>query len=250
MRISGKLISAALVLFVSFGALSAAAKKDTAKKKGEPVKEAFALKTEQDSVSYAIGLSVGKDFISNKLDINAEVFFQAVRDQYAGKPVMNEEQIKTVMMAFQQKMQAKMAETKQAEGMANLQAGQAYLETVKKDDSFKAFPNGIYYKVLVEGNGAYPDSTSTVECHYSGKTINGEEFDSSYLRNEPIEFPVNGVIPGWQYILPKMKVGSKWTVVIPSDLAYGPNGAGQAIGPNQTLIFDMELLSIKPKTDK
>ncbi len=244
-KIFSKVMCTTLILFVSLSALSAATKKKNKSSK-DSEKEKIVLQTAQDSLSYTIGLSIGKNFMNNNLVINQEIFFQGIKDQYAGMPGLTDEQIQKVMDDFQQKTTAELAEKRAIEGASNLNAGNEFMENIKKDPAYKSFDNGICYKVLTEGTGDFPDSNAVVKCHYRGTTIDGKEFDSSYDRNEPIEIAVNGVILGWQYILPKMRVGSKWNIVIPSNLAYGEQGAGNVIGPYQVLIFDIELISINP----
>jgi FKBP-type peptidyl-prolyl cis-trans isomerase FklB len=137
----------------------------------------------------------------------------------------------------------------EVQGKKNLEAGQAFLEANKKKEGVVTLPSGLQYKVLTEGKGKQPKSSDSVIAHYRGTLINGTEFDSSYKRNEPATFPVQGVVKGWQEALPLMKEGAKWQIYIPADLAYGPRGAGQAIGPNETLIFDIELISVKDSTE-
>jgi FKBP-type peptidyl-prolyl cis-trans isomerase FklB len=149
------------------------------------------------------------------------------------------------MQAAFQAQQKKDMEKQAAVAKKNLDAGQAFLEANKKKEGVVTLPSGLQYKVVTEGKGKQPKSTDTVVAHYRGTLINGTEFDSSYQRNEPATFPVGGVIKGWQEALPLMKEGAKWQVYIPSDLAYGPRGAGGDIGPNEVLIFDIELLSVK-----
>ena len=131
----------------------------------------------------------------------------------------------------------------------NLEAGQAFLEANKKKEGVVTLPSGLQYKIITEGTGKQPKSTDTVVAHYRGTLINGTEFDSSYKRNEPATFPVAGVIKGWQEVLPLMKEGAKWQVYIPAELAYGPRGAGDIIGPNEVLVFDIELLSVKSEAE-
>jgi FKBP-type peptidyl-prolyl cis-trans isomerase FklB len=159
------------------------------------------------------------------------------------------EDMQAVMQSFQQTvMEQQQAKRQQAAG-ANAEAGEAFLNENKTKEGVKTTESGLQYKVITEGTGATPTETDTVVTHYTGTLINGEVFDSSYKRNNPATFPVNGVIPGWTEALQMMKVGSKWKLFIPSELAYGEQGAGANIGPNEVLIFDIELLEIKD-TDK
>ena len=145
----------------------------------------------------------------------------------------------------QQTLQAKHAEKATAASAENIAAGKAFLEANKAAEGIQVTASGLQYKVIQTGDGATPTLGDTVTTHYRGTLINGKEFDSSYRRGEPATFPVNGVIPGWTEALQLMTVGSKWQLFIPSDLAYGPRGAGQDIEPHSTLVFDIELLAIK-----
>ena len=148
-------------------------------------------------------------------------------------------------MAFQKEMVAKQEQVNKEAGAKNAAAGQKFLADNKTKEGVKTTASGLQYKVMKEGSGATPKTTDTVTVNYRGTLIDGTEFDSSYKRNEPISFPVTGVIPGWTEALQLMKVGSKYQVFIPANLAYGAQGAGQVIGPNSTLIFDVELLGVQ-----
>ena len=148
-------------------------------------------------------------------------------------------------MEFEQNLRTKMDSKKKEAGDKNTKEGKAFLEANAKKPGVKVLPSGLQYKVITEGSGTSPKATDVVKTHYRGTLINGKEFDSSYARKEPAEFPVNGVIKGWTEALQLMKPGAKWQLFIPSDLAYGPQGAGADIGPNATLIFEVELLSVK-----
>jgi FKBP-type peptidyl-prolyl cis-trans isomerase FklB len=145
-------------------------------------------------------------------------------------------------------MSAQEAKSKEA-GAANRKEGESFLADNKSKDGVKTLPDGLQYKVLTEGNGPKPASTDTVTVNYRGTLINGKEFDSSYKRGQPASFPVTGVIKGWTEALQLMPVGSKWQLFIPPDLAYGDRGAGADIGPGDTLIFEVELLSIGEKKE-
>ncbi len=176
------------------------------------------------------------------MDVDAEAVSQALKDTLKGeKPKFTMEE----MQAAAESMQKKRVAQQQAAGDKNMAAGKAFLEKNKTVAGVTTLPSGIQYKVITKGNGKSPAPTDQVSVHYRGTLVSGVEFDSSYKRNQPATFPVNQVIKGWQEILPMMKEGDKWEVAIPSDLAYGPPGRGGAIGPNETLIFEIELLSIK-----
>ncbi len=203
---------------------------------------ANSLKTDKQKFSYTAGYQIGQNLKRQNLDLDTKAFSQGTQDAISGKPA----QLKPEeMQAAVQNQQKKDMEKQEALAKKNLDAGQAFLEANKKKEGVTATASGLQYKILAEGKGKQPKSTDTVVAHYRGTLINGTEFDSSYQRNEPATFPVQGVIKGWQEVLPLMKEGAKWQVYIPSDLGYGPRGAGGAIGPNEVLIFDIELLSVK-----
>jgi len=199
------------------------------------------LKTQKQKVSYSIGLDIGKNFKQNAIDIDVNKLFLGIKDALAGaKPKLTDEEIRAVMMQFQQDRQSSQSKV----GAANLEKGKIFLEANKKKKGIVVLPDGLQYKIITQGKGSKPSATDKVTVHYKGTLIDGTEFDSSYKRGQPASFPVNGVIKGWTEILQLMPVGSKWEVFIPGDLAYGERGAGGSIGPNETLIFTIELLSI------
>ncbi|HTY12106.1 MAG TPA: FKBP-type peptidyl-prolyl cis-trans isomerase [Bacteroidota bacterium] len=204
------------------------------------------LTTEKQKVSYIIGTDIARNLKKQGIDIDPETLFMGLKDAFANqKLVLSDSEIQQIMAAFQQEMMEK--QSKQTEELAgkNQKEGEAFLAENKKKDSVITLPSGLQYKVITEGTGKKPGLNDTVTTHYRGTLIDGTEFDNSYKRGEPATFPVNGVIPGWTEALQHMKVGSKWQLFIPANLAYGERGAGQAIGPNATLIFEVELLSIK-----
>ena len=194
---------------------------------------------EIDKVSYSLGLSIASNLISSGVKtINAEAFNDAMSTVFAGKmPEIMPDEANNILQDYFDKLQ-------QEQGKTAKDAGEKYLEENKKRESVVVLPSGLQYKILKEGNGPKPKASDTVKCHYEGRLINGQVFDSSIRRGEPAEFPVSGVIQGWVEALQLMPVGSKWQLYIPSELAYGAHGAGQSIGPNETLIFDVELLAI------
>ena len=194
---------------------------------------------ELDKVSYCFGLSIASNLLSSGVNtINTEAFVDAIRTVYAGQmPEIKQEEANQILQDYFNKLQNE-------RGKAAKEAGEQFLNDNKSKEGVVTLESGLQYKVISTGNGAIPKSSDTVKCHYEGRLINGAVFDSSIRRGEPAEFPVNGVIAGWVEALQLMPVGSKWQLYIPSDLAYGPHGAGQAIGPNETLIFDIELLDI------
>jgi len=205
-----------------------------------PVFAANALSTPKEQISYVFGVQVAGQFKQQGLDLDAKAFNQAVNDVWGNKKLkMSPEAMQAAMQQFQKKV----TEQLQQQSDANIKAGNAYREKNKKTEGVVELKSGVQYRVIKKGNGKKPSPTDTVKVHYKGTLVDGQEFDSSYKRKEPMTFPVNGVIRGWQEILPMMPVGSTWNVVIPPEMAYGPRGSG-AIGPNATLVFDIELLSI------
>ena len=205
------------------------------------------LKDEKDKVSYSIGLDIGSTFKKQGMDINADVLLAGLRDALSGaKPLMTEEQIKETMTAYSKMMMEKQTAAAKEKGSKAAAEGEKFLAENKTKEGVKTTPSGLQYKVIQEGSGTPPKESDTVVTHYKGTLINGTEFDSSYKRNEPATFPVNKVIKGWTEGLQLMKPGSKYQLFVPANLAYGERGAGQDIGPNETLIFEVELLSVKP----
>ncbi|MGI8820685.1 MAG: FKBP-type peptidyl-prolyl cis-trans isomerase [Chthoniobacterales bacterium] len=205
------------------------------------------LKDEKDKVSYSIGLDIGNTFKKQSMDINPDILVAGMRDAISGaKPQLNEEQVKETMTNFSKAMMEKQAEQTKEAATKNATEGEKFLTENKAKEGVKTTASGLQYKVLQEGNGASPKATDTVMVNYRGTLINGTEFDSSYKRNEPASFPVNRVIKGWTEALQLMKPGAKYELFVPANLAYGERGAGGEIGPNQTLIFEVELLSVKP----
>jgi len=216
------------------------------------------LKTETDKISYAIGVDIGRNITNRQVEINPDALAAGLKTVVsAAKPLLTEEELKEAMNALQNTMKAKMADRMKAQqaeqkesGDKNKKAGEAFLAENKKKEGVKTTASGLQYQIMTEGKGPKPGSNDTVRVHYRGTLIDGKEFDSSYKRGEPSEFPVTGVIKGWTEALLMMPVGSKWQLVIPSDLAYGERGAGRDIGPNSVLKFDVELVGIKGKEDK
>jgi FKBP-type peptidyl-prolyl cis-trans isomerase FklB len=219
------------------------------------------LKTDKDKRSYAIGMNIGKGLDANikaqSIDIDPEILVRAVKDVLtSGKTLLTEDEYKSVLTALsadlrkQQQEKARLAaEAAKKAGDANKKAGDEFLANNKSADGVVALPSGLQYKIVQEGTGPKPAPTDSVVCNYRGTLLDGTEFDSSIKRGKPATFPVTGVIKGWTEALQLMPVGSKWQLFIPPDLAYGDRGAGPTIGPNSTLIFEVELLSIEPKPE-
>jgi FKBP-type peptidyl-prolyl cis-trans isomerase FklB len=206
-----------------------------------------ALKDSKDKVSYSIGLDIGSTLKKQNIDVNADVLSTGLKDALSGaKPQLTEEQIKETMTTFSKELTDKQQAKMQEAAQKNATEGEKFLAENKTKPGVKTTASGLQYKVMKEGNGPSPKETDTVVTNYRGTLINGTEFDSSYKRNEPVTFPVNGVIKGWTEALQLMKKGAKYQLFVPAGLAYGPRGAGQEIGPNATLIFEVELVDIKP----
>lgn len=200
------------------------------------------LKDLKDKVSYSIGLNIGFNFKKQNLDLNPDALLSGVKDAMANKPAMTENEVRDTMAAFQKEM----ADKQKAAGDKNKADGEKFLADNKKKSGVKTTASGLQYKVLKDGSGATPGPTDTVTVNYRGTLIDGTEFDSSYKRGEPATFPVGGVIKGWTEALQMMKKGSKYQLFIPASLAYGERGAPPDIGANSTLIFEVELVDIKP----
>jgi len=208
--------------------------------------EGVELKTKKDKVSYAVGVNVGKGMQQQSMEIDPDIFAKGLKDAMTGaKTAMPDEEMRQIMTALQKEMKEKQAAKMNAAAEKNKKEGETFLAANKKKEGVKTLSSGLQYKVIKEGTGQKPKSTDTVTTNYRGTLIDGTEFDSSYRRGQPAEFPVSGVIPGWTEALQLMKVGSKWQLFVPSNLAYGERSAGNIIGPNATLIFDIELISIK-----
>lgn len=203
---------------------------------------ALELDTDKKRFSYFVGLQVGQQIKSDGIELDESAFVAAIKDVVAGAtPRLSQEELQATLQRVQQQRAADAAKA----GETNLLEGQRFLTSNKKKAGVKETASGLQYTVIKAGAGAKPKGTSTVEVHYRGTLINGTEFDSSYSRGQPATFPVNGVIKGWTEALQLMQEGAKWQLFIPSELAYGSRGTGADIGPNSTLIFDVELLKIK-----
>ena len=197
------------------------------------------LNDELEKFSYALGMSIAGNLIQSGVKtVNPEIFFEAFKDTFDGKkPKIMPDEANKILEEFIGKANA-------GQGADNLEEGLKFLAENSKQEGVIELPSGLQYKVLNEGEGDLPKATDKVRCHYHGTLINGSVFDSSVERGQPADFPVNGVIQGWVEALQLMSTGSKWRLFIPSELAYGQQGAGGAIGPNTALIFEVELLEI------
>ncbi len=204
------------------------------------------LDTPKSRISYTIGANIAKDFKAQKIDVDADVLLQGMKDTLAGKEMrLTDEEMAAEIQNFQKEMQAKMVAEMEALSAKNKAAGEAFLAENSKKEGVVVTASGLQYKIIEAGDGASPGPSDMATVHYRGTLIDGTQFDSSYDRGTPATFPVSGVIAGWTEALQLMKPGAKWQIVIPADLAYGERGAGQEIGPNSTLVFDVELVSVE-----
>jgi FKBP-type peptidyl-prolyl cis-trans isomerase len=240
------------VVAASLLALSAC-KDDKAATPAAAPAAATGMTTQEQKVSYILGMNIGSQFKSNQVTLDESSFLAGMKTAVEGsEPKLTKEEIQQTMQAFQSEMQKKQEEAQKAQqvemekaAVKNKEDGVKFLAENAKKPNVKTTASGIQYEVLTEGKGDKPKSTDTVTVNYVGTLIDGKEFDSSIKRNEPATFAVSAVIPGWVEILQMMPVGSKWKVTIPSELAYGVGGTGGDIGPNATLIFEVELLKIE-----
>ena len=205
------------------------------------------LPTQKEKFSYAVGMNVGSNLRRQSAPVDPDVLLRGLKDTLAGsQTLLTEEEERAVIMEVQADLRKQMQEKLKAQGEANKKEGDAFLAANKTKEGVVTLPSGLQYKILQAGTGPKPTSSDSVTVNYRGTFINGTEFDSSYKRGQPATFPVTGVIKGWTEALQLMPVGSKWQLFIPSDLAYGERGPGD-IGPNSTLIFEVELLKIAEK---
>lgn len=210
-----------------------------------PVTASAALDTEKQKIGYSLGVMVGRQLQQDVRDLDIDSFSQALKDLYGNSDLkLTDQQIGETLEQLQQALIAEAQQEAERLSTANQERGETFLKDNAKKRGIRTTDSGLQYRVVREGRGDKPQATSTVKVNYEGTLINGDVFDSSYQRGEPVSFRVNQVISGWQEALQLMPVGSEWMLYIPSDLAYGPAGAGGAIGPNETLIFKVELLEI------
>lgn len=227
------------VLAVGFLAFQAGAQ-------DKKVEEKKDVKLDKDKISYAIGMNVGNSIKQQSIEVEPDTLAQAIKDVLAGKTTrLTEQEARQTLMDMSTALRAKREAEAKVIGEKNKKEGEAFLAENGKKPGVKTTASGLQYKVLTEGTGETPKASDTVTTHYRGHLIDGKEFDSSYKRGQPAEFPVTGVIKGWTEALQLMKTGAKWELYIPADLAYGERGSGRDIGPNATLIFEIELIGIK-----
>jgi FKBP-type peptidyl-prolyl cis-trans isomerase FklB len=203
------------------------------------------LKTDKDKFSYALGMNFGESFRKQGLELDPAVFAKAVAESFnGGKTALTDQEMQTLLKAAAQEIRKKQEAQQAEKGAAAQKEGEAFLAANKAKEGVVALPSGLQYKILKTGTGEKPTLDDAVVCNYKGTLINGTEFDASEKHGGPATFPVKGVIAGWTEALQLMPVGSKWQLFVPSNLAYGPQGPGE-IGPNATLIFEVELVSIQ-----
>ena len=206
------------------------------------------IRDEMDRISYSVGHQMGRDFKMQKIEIRPEVFLKGIQDALeGGEPMISYGEMRETLINLKAKVVAIQREQTKEKAEQTLREGQAFLEENAKKDSVKTLPSGLQYEVILEGQGTSPGATDTVTVHYRGTLIDGTEFDSSYSRAEPATFALTRVIKGWTEGVQLMKPGAKYRFFIPPELAYGTRGAGSNIGPNSTLIFEVELLSVEGK---
>jgi FKBP-type peptidyl-prolyl cis-trans isomerase FklB len=208
------------------------------------------LKTQKEKFSYALGMKMGGNLKKQDVPVDPTILARGLKDALAGgKTLLTDDEAQAALTDVQNDLRKKQQEKMQQAGAANKKEGETFLAANKGKDGVKTLPSGLQYKILKEGTGAKPAASDTVSCNYRGTLTNGTEFDSSAKHGgQPATFPVSGVIKGWTEALQLMPVGSKWELFIPPDLAYGDRGAGPDIGPDSTLIFEVELVSIQDKS--
>jgi len=260
-----KKLGIVITLVLSVGVVNAQKVKQMKEENSKPVKEQTAepkkeqaaaqevramnaqeLKTMLDSATYIIGSQMGEFYLMNMIELNKEAFFEGVSDGYSGKIKIQEPQKTEIMNAFQMQMQVKQQEKMERESRFNKEVGKSIMEQNRQNKAIKETESGLQYEVIKEGTGVKPTAADQVKVHYVGTLYNGQKFDSSRDRGEPITFPLNGVIRGWTEGLQLMKVGSIYKFWIPSELGYGDQGAGNVIPGGSMLIFEVELLDVNP----
>lgn len=216
---------------------------------GNLAAEEPALNTDDEKVSYGMGLVLGQRMQGDIPDLQLEQFLQGIRHGAGGgeNARMDREEIQAALQSYQQKMQADQMKQMEELAEANKAAGETFLAQNAERDGVKTTDSGLQYEVIEEGDGPKPTADDQVKVHYTGELISGEVFDSSRERGEPVTFGLSQVIPGWTEGLQLMEEGARYKLYIPSDLAYGPGG-NRSIGPNETLVFDVELLEVNPES--
>lgn len=207
--------------------------------------EKLDLKDKKMKLSYSVGYQVGGDFLSQGMHINPDMLLKGVTDAMEGnRPMMTNEEMRATLIYLQNKVVATREKKIREQSDRNLKEGLAFLDENRKKEGVITLPSGLQYKIIAEGSGNQPKDTDTVTVNYLGTLVDGTEFDSSYRRGKPATFRADHVIAGWKEALQLMKEGARWQLFIPPDLAYGKGSAG-SIGPNSTLIFEIELISVR-----
>lgn len=207
-----------------------------------------ALETPKDKLSYSIGMNIGKSLKRDNLDVDPDLVLRGIKDVLGGGTLlMTDQEAQSTLNELQADLHKRQEQEMQQLAETNKKEGEAFLAANKTKAGVISLPSGLQYKILQEGTGPKPTAADTVTVNYRGTLLDGTEFDSSYKRGQPASFPVGGIIKGWTEALLLMPVGSKWQLFIPPELAYGPRQAGPSIGPNSTLLFEVELLSIQAK---
>lgn len=208
--------------------------------------EQEALKTQEEKLSYGMGVEIGQNFKQNGVKVDVDLLVKGLRDALSGlKLLMDQDELQATLTRFRQELIKKRGLDKRAAAIENKKDGDAFLAGNKTREGVVTLQSGLQYKVLKEGDGKKPTLEDTVECNYRGTLLDGTEFDGTYGTGKPVTFPLKSLIPGVRNALILMPVGSKWQVFVPPELGYGERGTGRYIGPNATLIFEMELISIK-----
>ncbi|MFZ0522543.1 MAG: FKBP-type peptidyl-prolyl cis-trans isomerase [Candidatus Acidiferrales bacterium] len=206
------------------------------------------LTTDKQKASYAIGMNIGSSIRKQSVDVDPDILWRGLKDSLAGgKTLLTDDEAKAALTAVAAEARKAQEEKAQVAAAANKKEGDAFFAENKAKPGVVTLPSGLQYKVLTEGTGPKPTAADTVVCNYRGTLLNGTEFDSSSKHGQPIEIQVGRVIKGWSEALQLMPVGSKWQLFVPPDLAYGARGAGNDIGPDATIVFEVDLLSIKPQ---
>ncbi len=215
-------------------------------KPGDPQPATVTIDTHVDSISYSIGMDIASSFTQQSVDVNPDVFNAGFRAKYTGgETQIDEDQMRKVLTAFRTELRDKQQEVAQMKSESNKQAGEEFLAKNRSNDGVVETESGLQYKVIQSADGPSPTINDKVKVHYTGKLLDGTVFDSSVERGQPASFRLNGVIKGWTEALQLMRVGEKWELYIPGELAYGERGSGGKIGPNELLIFEVELLGIE-----
>jgi FKBP-type peptidyl-prolyl cis-trans isomerase FklB len=204
------------------------------------------FKDKKEKLSYSMGMDIGKKLKGQSIEIDPVIFSRGLKDAYTGsETLLTDEDVEEILKAFQQELVQKRQERAKKLAEENKEKGEAFLQANKKKEGVVTLPSGLQYEVLKEGTGKTPAPNDKVKVHYVGSLIDGKEFDSSHRRGQPATFPVKGVIKGWTEALQLMKEGAKWKLYVPPSLAYEERGAGNVIGPNETLIFEVDLIAIQ-----